>query len=443
MRPSIETLLHGFVDAHAVVHTHADAIVSLTNNDRAADVLAGVYGKDVIALDYRRPGFKISREVADAIVANPQARALLLSKHGTITWGATVREAYEATVELITRAEDAIAERLRGRRVFGGPRVAVRRGRRRGARARWTCSRGCADACSRARRVIVGFDDAPAVTEFVSSADAPGGEPGGAGHARSHDLHQAPAVLRGSRRHATDASGHLDGGGERRRALRRVTTRAYVDGHRGAGVELLDALPRVVLVPGLGMFTAGRDARTAGIVKRHLSPHDRRDRPGHRLRPLRLAHGPRRVRRRVLAARALQAHAGAAGEGAGPADRAGHRRRLRHRPRRRAAPGRRGRARGDHRRRRRIRAPGGGRGHQGGRRRSCARPRHGRHQRGLGAGGVRGHGARLGRPRHPRVQRRHRALRTGGSHGAGRLGALVRGELDRPLPGGPRGDAAC
>src|SRR5438552_5710803 len=49
-RPSIETLLHGFVSAHAVVHTHADAIVSLTNNDRARDVVNGVYGKDVIAL---------------------------------------------------------------------------------------------------------------------------------------------------------------------------------------------------------------------------------------------------------------------------------------------------------------------------------------------------------------------------------------------------------
>ncbi|HEX6212959.1 MAG TPA: class II aldolase/adducin family protein, partial [Methylomirabilota bacterium] len=125
VRPSIETLLHGFVDAHAVVHTHADAIVSLTNNDRAADVLAGVYGKDVIALDYRRPGFRISREVADAIAASPQARALLLSKHGTITWGRTVREAYEGTIELITRAEEAIAERRRGRRAFGGPRVAT------------------------------------------------------------------------------------------------------------------------------------------------------------------------------------------------------------------------------------------------------------------------------------------------------------------------------
>src|SRR5512145_592715 len=124
-RPSIETLLHGFVGARAVVHTHADAIVSLTNNDRPREVLAGVYGKDVLALEYRRPGFRISREVADAIAAHPQARALLLAKHGTITWGRTVREAYEGTIELITSAEEAIAERRRGRRGFGGPRVEV------------------------------------------------------------------------------------------------------------------------------------------------------------------------------------------------------------------------------------------------------------------------------------------------------------------------------
>src|SRR5437764_10615964 len=67
VRPSIETLLHGFLGAPAIVHTHADAVVSLTNNDRAHDVLQSVYGKDVIALGYRRPGFKISREGADSM----------------------------------------------------------------------------------------------------------------------------------------------------------------------------------------------------------------------------------------------------------------------------------------------------------------------------------------------------------------------------------------
>src|SRR5205085_7694739 len=56
-RPSIETLLHGFLPAQAVIHTHADAIVSLTNNDRPRETLESVYGKDVIPLAYRRPGF--------------------------------------------------------------------------------------------------------------------------------------------------------------------------------------------------------------------------------------------------------------------------------------------------------------------------------------------------------------------------------------------------
>ena len=87
LRPSIETLLHGFLDAQAVIHTHADAIVSLTNNARAADVLAGRVrqGRDRARLP--PAGFRISREVADAIGRNPQARAILLEKHGTITLG--------------------------------------------------------------------------------------------------------------------------------------------------------------------------------------------------------------------------------------------------------------------------------------------------------------------------------------------------------------------
>jgi rhamnulose-1-phosphate aldolase/alcohol dehydrogenase len=263
VRPSIETLLHGFVSAHAVVHTHADAIVSLTNNERAADVLAGVYGKDIIALDYRRPGFKISREVADAIAANPQARALLLSKHGTITWGATVREAYEATVELITRAEDAIAERLRGRRSFGGPRVAVAEPEARRATALDLLPR-LRGRLSRARRAIVGFDDSPAVTEFVSSVEAPAVSQVGPA-TPDHTIYTKRLPCFVELAAAGDAATTWTAVESAVERFARDYT-AYVDGHRAAGVEMLDALPRVVLVPGLGMFTAGRDARTAGII---------------------------------------------------------------------------------------------------------------------------------------------------------------------------------
>ena len=172
VRPSIETLLHGFLGARCVVHTHADAIVSLTNNDRVHDVFPAVYGKDVLTLRYLRPGFRISREVADAIAEHPEAKALVLERHGTITWGATVREAYEATLELITRAEEAIAERARGRRAFGGPRVPALLPDARRAEAVALAPR-LRRLLSRARRVVVTFDDSPAVAEFAGSADAP------------------------------------------------------------------------------------------------------------------------------------------------------------------------------------------------------------------------------------------------------------------------------
>src|SRR5216117_2063744 len=249
-RPSIETLLHGFVDARAVVHTHADAIVSLTNNDRPREVLSGIYGKDVLALEYRRPGFKISREVADAIAEHPEARALVLERHGTITWGPTVRDAYDATIELITRAEEAIAERKRGRRVFGGPRVPVSEpaARRAAALAAAPRLRG---VLSRTRRVIVTFDDSPPVLEFVSSAHGPRlSQIGPATTDHTIYTKRLPCVVA------------LDGAetGEPLMAAIEAAVERFV------GAELGDPRPRVVLAPGLGMFTAGRDRRTAGIV---------------------------------------------------------------------------------------------------------------------------------------------------------------------------------
>src|SRR5262245_33096898 len=173
VRPSIETLLHGFVKAPAVVHTHADAIVALTNNDNARQTLADVFGADVIALDYRRPGFKISRDVADTIEKHPEAKALLLSKHGTICWGETIKDAYQSTLELITRAEEAIAARRRWRHVFTGAKVQALEPEARRA-ARLELAPRLRGRLSRNKRVILGFDDAAPVLDFVSAPEAGG-----------------------------------------------------------------------------------------------------------------------------------------------------------------------------------------------------------------------------------------------------------------------------
>ncbi len=259
-RPSIETLLHGFLPAETVIHTHADAIVSLTNNDRAREVIAGVYGRSVRPLAYRRPGFRISRDVADTIRANPEAKALILEKHGTIAWGRTVREAYEATIELITPAEEAIAERKKGRKVFGGARVpALPAGeRRRVAVAVAPRLRGLLG------RSILAFDDGDEVLEFVSSAEA--GVLSQIGPATpDHTIYskRLPCYVPADRADDPERLVPVIAS-----AVERFVAdyTAYFTAHAPAGLTLTDPMPRVVLVPGLGMFTAGKDKRTAGIV---------------------------------------------------------------------------------------------------------------------------------------------------------------------------------
>jgi rhamnulose-1-phosphate aldolase/alcohol dehydrogenase len=262
-RPSIETLLHGFVDARAVVHTHADAIVSLTNTDRPGEILTGVYGGDVIPLAYRRPGFRISKDVADVIAALADAKALVLERHGTITWGATVREAYEGTIELISRAEAAIAERRAGRKVFGAPRVAAREPAERRALALGVAPR-LRGRLGERRRVVLTFDDTPAVLEFVAGADAPAlsqvgpATPDHTIYTKRLPCFVATAAGRDAAALAADVEASVD-------AFVAEYTR-YVEAHRSGDAEPIDALPRVVLVSGLGMFTAGKDWRTAGIV---------------------------------------------------------------------------------------------------------------------------------------------------------------------------------
>jgi rhamnulose-1-phosphate aldolase/alcohol dehydrogenase len=114
------------------------------------------------------------------------------------------------------------------------------------------------------RRVVLGFDDAPAVTEFVSSHEAPAlSQVGPATPDHTIYTKRLPCFV------------PLDDAAQPARvseAIERAVAEfgrgytRYFEAHRFEGAELLDPLPRVVLVPGLGMFTAGRDRRTAGIV---------------------------------------------------------------------------------------------------------------------------------------------------------------------------------
>ena len=110
-RPSIETLLHAFVPAVSVAHTHADAILSLTNTVDHLALLSDLYDDQVILIPYRRPGFLLSKEVGMAVRENPTARGLILLNHGLVTWGESVEASYRAHIKLVTEAEDYVWSR--------------------------------------------------------------------------------------------------------------------------------------------------------------------------------------------------------------------------------------------------------------------------------------------------------------------------------------------
>ncbi len=262
-RPSIETLLHGLLPFEAVIHTHADAIVALTNTERGHEVVRELFGKEAPAVPYRRPGFRLSREVADAVRGQPGARGLVLEKHGLISWGTTLKEAYLGTIELVSRAEERLREAAGGRRVLGSPAVAVPEAATRHAVARAVAPvlRGL---LGRARRVILRFDDGEDVLALASAQDAARLTQIGPA-TPDHTLYTkrlpcfvpladptSPEAVTAALRSAVAAFAE------------RYT--AYFEAHRFEGAVLADASPRVVLLPGLGMFTTGKDARTAAIV---------------------------------------------------------------------------------------------------------------------------------------------------------------------------------
>src|SRR5437588_13032298 len=112
-RPSIETLLHAFLPAKAVLHTHADAILAITNTRGRETTVRECFGRSVLIVPYKRPGFSLSRDVAECFGKHPDAEGLVLMNHGLITWGESARESYEKHVALVTKAEEWLASHTR------------------------------------------------------------------------------------------------------------------------------------------------------------------------------------------------------------------------------------------------------------------------------------------------------------------------------------------
>ena len=119
-RGSIETLLHAFIPAPCVDHTHPDAINMIccaTDGERLA---RECFGDAAIWVPYIRPGFTLARQVGEAVRASPGATMVLLDRHGLVTWGETDEETYRRTLDAISTAAAFVNARTAGMAPFGG-----------------------------------------------------------------------------------------------------------------------------------------------------------------------------------------------------------------------------------------------------------------------------------------------------------------------------------
>ena len=307
-RASIETLLHAFVPAAHVHHTHPDAINVLAGTRDGERLVHECFGDEAAWIPYIRPGFALARQVGVAVRENPGLRLVVLAKHGLVVWGDSVQEAYRRTLEAINQAADFVNARTAGTPRFGGPAAddgdaLDDEGRREVLRAVLPALRGVVSS-ERAKVLVV--DTSERALQFVGSAGAADLVTVGAA-CPDHLVHTKRLPLWIPFDPARDDTDTLVARiGERAEALpgrlpgvRRGVRRRDDRARRPRRAGRPDPARRV--------GRRGADPEERAPVTGPLPPGDRGDGRRPRARRLHLAGCGRELRRRVLAAGALQA----------------------------------------------------------------------------------------------------------------------------------------
>ena len=263
--PSIDTAMHGLLDARSVDHLHPDGCIALATAADGEALTSQCFGGRVAWLPWRRPGFQLGLDVAAIQRADPDVIGVVLGGHGITAWGSTSAECEARSLEIIRGAERFIAGR--GRREplgpvldgFGPLSEAERRGR---AAELAPVLRGLA---STDRRQVGHFTDTPEVLDFLARAEHPRLAALGTS-CPDHFLRTKvrPLVL------DLPADAPPERAVERLRELHaayREDYQAYYRRHATPdSPPLRGADPAIVLVPGVGMFSFGADKQTARVA---------------------------------------------------------------------------------------------------------------------------------------------------------------------------------
>jgi rhamnose utilization protein RhaD (predicted bifunctional aldolase and dehydrogenase)/NAD(P)-dependent dehydrogenase (short-subunit alcohol dehydrogenase family) len=274
--PSVETLLHAFLPARFIDHTHADAILAIADQPDGARLCASIYGRGLVWIPYVMPGFALARRCADLferVAAEGEPTVMILEKHGLFTWGETAKESYERTIDAVTRAERFAVEHAPtvsyvSRAVAPSAQadpsdVAAMRvlPRLRGAAAKAAGEPPERGPIVRARRspAILGFLDRPDAAALVARGCA----------TPDHVIRTKAEALFVARPAFTSDGAEL--GAQLEQGIRRYAAAydAYFEAmcrEKAVQKKKLDPWPRVVLLPGFGACALGSTAAEADIA---------------------------------------------------------------------------------------------------------------------------------------------------------------------------------
>jgi len=263
--PSIDTAMHGLVQAAHVDHLHPDAGIALATAADGERLTAECFGDRVVWVPWRRPGFQLGLDIAAVARDHPDAIGVILGGHGITAWGATSAACEANSLEIIQTAARFLAERGRAE-PFGPPLAAFgplppaeRRAR---AAALAPVIRGLA---STDRRMVGHFTDDDVVLDFLAHAEHPRLAALGTS-CPDHFLRTKvrPLVL------DLPPDAPLDAVVDRLRVLHaayRDDYRAYYERHATPDSPAMrGADPAIVLVPGVGLFSFGADRQTARVA---------------------------------------------------------------------------------------------------------------------------------------------------------------------------------
>ncbi|MDL4839592.1 bifunctional aldolase/short-chain dehydrogenase [Aquibacillus rhizosphaerae] len=262
-RSSIETLLHAFLPFRHVDHTHPDAIISIACTDNGKEIAEEIYGNRFVWVPYIRPGFKLSKMIAEGVQNNPNAELVIMEKHGLVTWGETSKESYDKTISIIQEAEDYINSKEKQETLFGGNKYdALNESDRKEILAKvLPIIRG---QVSEQKRMIVTYDDREEILSFVNSNNAKELSQVGAA-CPDHLVHtkRVPLFIEWDPK-SKNVESLIEAIKEGVSFFKEDYT-SYFDRNKSEDDNMVEAVPRVILIPGIGMINTGKSWTAASV----------------------------------------------------------------------------------------------------------------------------------------------------------------------------------